>query len=245
MDILVCISCVPDTTSKIVFNDNKLAKDDIQFIIGPYEDYALSRAVELKEENESINISVLNVGLKENDSLLRRSLAVGADSAFRINVNPNDSNQVSSLIADFISENKFDLILMGKESTDFNSGIVHHLVGSKVKYNSLSPVSSLSIVDNTTVEVNLEKKSSIEKIQVSTPVILGCQEPIADWKIPNMRGIMMSRKKPLTIIESKYQTLQTQTVKYEKLPPKSEVKLVNPENINDLIDLLHNEAKVI
>ena len=182
MDILVCISCVPDTTSKIVFNDNKLAKDDIQFIIGPYEDYALSRAVELKEENESINISVLNVGLKENDSLLRRSLAVGADSAFRINVNPNDSNQVSSLIADFISENKFDLILMGKESTDFNSGIVHHLVGSKVKYNSLSPVSSLSIVDNTTVEVNLEKKSSIEKIQVSTPVILGCQEPIASFK---------------------------------------------------------------
>ena len=104
MDILVCISCVPDTTSKIVFNDNQLAKEDIQFIIGPYEDYALSRAVELKEENKSINISVLNVGLEENDSLLRRALAVGADSAFRINVNPNDSNQVSSLIADFVSE---------------------------------------------------------------------------------------------------------------------------------------------
>tara|TARA_B100000242_G_scaffold255202_1_gene198161 strand:+ start:5291 stop:5992 length:702 start_codon:yes stop_codon:yes gene_type:complete len=229
---------VPDTTSKIVFNDNKLAKDDIQFIIGPYEDYALSRAVELKEENESINISVLNVGLKENDSLLRRSLAVGADSAFRINVNPNDSNQVSSLIADFVSENKFDLILMGKESTDFNSGIVHHLVGSKVKYNSLSPVSSLSIVDNTTVEVNLEKKSSIEKIQVSTPVILGCQEPIADWKIPNMRGIMKARSKEINIIEKEEKEMK---VKYENftLPPKrSEIKYFTKDNISDLLEEL-------
>ena len=238
MDILVCISCVPDTTSKIVFNDNKLAKDDIQYIIGPYEDYALSRAVELKDENESINISVLNVGLKENDSLLRRSLAVGADSAFRINVNPNDSNQVSSLIADFVRENKFDLILMGKESTDFNSGIVHHLVGSKVKYNSLSPVSSLSIVDNTTVEVNLEKKSSIEKIQVNTPVILGCQEPIADWKIPNMRGIMKARSKEINIIEKEEKEMK---VKYESftLPPKrSEIKHFTKDNISDLLEEL-------
>ena len=240
MNILVCISCVPDTTSKISFNENnELDKEDLQFIIGPYEDYALSRAVELKEEDPSINISVLNVGVPENDSLLRRSLALGADNAYRINTNPNDSNQVSFLISNFIKEKEYDLILMGKESIDFNSGIVHHLVASHLGYSSFSPVSSLSIINDRLVQIHLEKDESIEKIQINTPVVLGCQEPIAEWKIPSMRGIMKARTKEITVIE--IESLDSDiNYKYFRIPEKrSKMKYFDKDDLPKLIEELN------
>ena len=240
MNILVCISCVPDTTSKISFNENnELDKEDLQFIIGPYEDYALSRAVELKEIDPSINVSVLNVGVSENDSLLRRSLALGADNAYRININPNDSNQVSFLISNFIKEKEYDLILMGKESIDFNSGIVHHLVASHLGYSSFSPVSSLSIINDRLVQIHLEKDESIEKIQINTPVVLGCQEPIAEWKIPSMRGIMKARTKEITVIE--IESLDSDiNYKYFRIPEKrSKMKYFDKDDLPKLIEELN------
>ena len=240
MNILVCISCVPDTTSKISFNeDNELVKQDLQFIIGPYEDYALSRAVELKEEDESIKVSVINVGMSENDSLLRRSLAVGADHAFRINIKPNDSNQVSNLISDFIKDKEYDLVLMGKESIDFNSGIVHHLVASNLGYNSLSPVSSLSIIDDSLVQVDLEKDESVEKIQINTPIVLGCQEPIAEWKIPNMRGIMNARNKEITVIENENLDSRVNYKKFKSPDKRLKVKYFEVHDIPKLIEELN------
>ena len=134
MKILVCISCVPDTTSKISFIDSKkFDSNGIQYIIGPYEDYGLARAVELKEKDKSIDISVLNIGLKDNDPLLRKALAIGADRAYRINSEATDSLSVAKHISSFLKKNSFDLILMGKESIDYNSGLVHHMVGSILK----------------------------------------------------------------------------------------------------------------
>ncbi len=240
MNILVCISCVPDTTSKISFNENnELVTDDMQFIIGPYEDYALSRAVELKEEDQSIIISVINVGMSENDSLLKRALAVGADNAYRINTKPNDSNQVSNLISKFIKKKRYDLILMGKESTDFNSGIVHHLVASELGYNSLSPVSSLSIIHDNRVEVDLEKDESVEKIQINTPIVLGCQEPIADWKIPNMRGIMNARNKEIVVIEKENLDSGVNYKKFKIPDKRSKMKYYDIDDIPKLIEELN------
>ena len=239
MKILVCISCVPDTTSKISFTDeNKFNSENVQFIIGPYEDYALARAVELKEKNSDIDISLLNVGLSQNDPLLRKGLAIGADRAYRINSEPNDSNFVALNIADFIKKNNFDLILMGKESIDYNSGLVHYLSGSILDFQTFNPVIFLDLVTDNRVIIKRETDSGIEKIKANLPLILGCQEPIAEWKIPNMRGIMNARSKDLLVIEP---ISVSSSLKYEKftLPPeKDEIKYIDKENIETLINEL-------
>ncbi len=238
MKILVCISCVPDTTSKISFtDDNKFNKENIQFIIGPYEDYALARAVELKEKNSEIDISILNVGLSENDPLLRKGLAIGADRAYRINSEPNDSNFVAHNIASFIKKNNFDLVLMGKESIDYNSGLVHYLSGALLDIQTFNPVTYLEI-DNNNVIIKRETESGIEKIKASLPLILGCQEPIAEWKIPNMRGIMNARTKELSVIEPISVQSSLKHKKYSLPPEKEEIKYVDKDNLEILINEL-------
>ncbi len=240
MKILVCISCVPDTTSRISFtDDNKFNTDNVQFIIGPYEDYALARAVELKEKNSDIDISLLNVGLSQNDPLLRKGLAIGADRAYRINSEPNDSSFVALNIADFIKKNNFDLILMGKESIDYNSGLVHYLSGSILDIQTFNPVTFLDLDTDNKVVIKRETELGIEKIKANLPLILGCQEPIAEWKIPNMRGIMNARSKDLLVIEP---ISVSSSLKYEKytLPlEKDEIKYIDKENIDILIDELN------
>tara|TARA_B100000902_G_C27294053_1_gene908875 strand:- start:32 stop:763 length:732 start_codon:yes stop_codon:yes gene_type:complete len=238
MKILVCISCVPDTTSKVSFtDDNKFNKENIQFIIGPYEDYALARAVELKEKNSEIDISILNVGLSENDPLLRKGLAIGADRAYRINSEPNDSNFVAHNIASFIKKNNFDLVLMGKESIDYNSGLVHYLSGALLDIQTFNPVTYLEI-DNNNVIIKRETESGIEKIKASLPLILGCQEPIAEWKIPNMRGIMNARTKELSVIEPISVQSSLKHKKYSLPPEKEEIKYVDKDNLEILINEL-------
>jgi electron transfer flavoprotein beta subunit len=238
MKILVCISCVPDTTSKVSFtDDNKFNKENIQFIIGPYEDYALARAVELKEKNSEIDISILNVGLSENDPLLRKGLAIGADRAYRINSEPNNSNFVAHNIASFIKKNNFDLVLMGKESIDYNSGLVHYLSGALLDIQTFNPVTYLEI-DNNNVIIKRETESGIEKIKASLPLILGCQEPIAEWKIPNMRGIMNARTKELSVIEPISVQSSLKHKKYSLPPEKEEIKYVDKDNLEVLINEL-------
>jgi electron transfer flavoprotein beta subunit len=238
MKILVCISCVPDTTSKVSFtDDNKFNKENIQFIIGPYEDYALARAVELKEKNSEIDISILNVGLSENDPLLRKGLAIGADRAYRINSEPNNSNFVAHNIASFIKKNNFDLVLMGKESIDYNSGLVHYLSGALLDIQTFNPVTYLEI-DNNNIIIKRETESGIEKIKASLPLILGCQEPIAEWKIPNMRGIMNARTKELSVIEPISVQSSLKHKKYSLPPEKEEIKYVDKDNLEVLINEL-------
>ncbi|HMJ68137.1 MAG TPA: electron transfer flavoprotein subunit beta/FixA family protein [Cyclobacteriaceae bacterium] len=244
MKILVCISCVPDTTSRINFieNDTKFDTNGVQYIIGPYDDYALARAVELKEANAGSTVTVLNVGLAETEPIIRKALAIGADDAIRVNADPTDSFFVASQIAEHAKG--FDLILMGRESIDFNSGVVHAMVGEILGLPSFSPVMKLDI-EGTTVKMAREIEGGKEYLEAKLPLIAGCQEPIADWKIPNMRGIMSARTKPLKVAEPKAVNATVKLKKFELPAPKGAVKMIPADNVAELVKLLKNEAKVL
>ena len=245
MKILVCITHVPDTTSKISFIDDnkKLNESGVQYIIGPYDDYALARAVELKEVHGG-SVTVLNVGESNTEPTIRKALAIGADDAIRINATPSDSMFIANQIAAVAKDKGYDLILMGRESIDYNNGVVHGIVGSMLDIPSISPVMQLDIEDNKAKMVR-EIEGGKENIEVELPLVAGCQEPIAEWKIPNMRGIMTARTKPLEVIEPTDFTAMSESVSYEELPEKGSVKLIDPENAEEIIDLLRNEAKVL
>lgn len=204
MKILVCISIVPDTTSKITKEDsnNFLNKKDLTFIVGPYDDYALSRAIEIKESNENVEVGVFHVGLEASEPLIRKCLALGADYAFRINGEPKSSLQIANEICHYAKENKFDLILMGKEAIDYNSGMIHGLVAAGLNYNHFSPVMKLDVIEEG-LELQIETDLGKSTIQCKLPAVLGCQEPIAEWKIPSMRGIMTARTKEIQVFEMK------------------------------------------
>ncbi len=245
MKILVCITHVPDTTSKIKFTDNntKFDKNGVQFIIGPYDDYALARAVELKEQLGA-SLTVLNVGEAETEPTLRKALAIGADDAIRVNAFPKDSFFVANQIAKIAKDSSYDLILMGRESIDFNGGMVHGMVGELLGMPSVSPVMKLEI-DGETVKMAREIEGGKEYIEGKLPLIAGCQEPIAEWKIPNMRGIMSARTKPLNVVEPSDDTVTTSVISYLLPPAKGAVKIIDKDNVEELVQLLKNEAKVI
>ncbi|MCR9015668.1 electron transfer flavoprotein subunit beta/FixA family protein [Aquiflexum gelatinilyticum] len=245
MKILVCITHVPDTTSKIQFTDNntKFDKNGVQFIIGPYDDYALARAVELKEQLGA-NLTVLSVGEAETEPTLRKALAIGADDAIRINSFPKDSLFVAKQIAAIAKQNGYDLILMGRESIDFNGGMVHGMVGELLGIPSISPVMKLEI-EGEKVKMAREIEGGKEYVEAKLPLIAGCQEPIAEWKIPNMRGIMSARTKPLVVIEPSSDNPVTEVTSFVLPPAKGAVKLVDKDNVGELVRLLKNEAKVL
>jgi electron transfer flavoprotein beta subunit len=245
MKILVCITNVPDTTAKISFteNDTKFNKTGVQYIIGPYDDYALARGVELKEQTGG-TLTVLNVGEIDSDPQIRKALAIGADDAIRINTEPKDSYFVAAQIAHIAKQNAYDLILMGRESIDFNSGVVHGLVGEMLGIPSFSPVMKLNITDNK-AEFAREIDGGKEHLEANLPLVLGCQEPIAEWKIPNMRGIMTARSKPLQVLEPITLNDMVDLKKYTLPAPKGECKMIAIEDAESLIALLKNEAKVL
>jgi len=245
MKILVCITHVPDTTSKIAFTDNNthVDKTGVQYIIGPYDDYALARAVELKEQLGG-SITVLNVGESETEPTIRKALAIGADDAIRVNAAPTDSFFVAQEIAEVAKEGAYDLILMGRESIDFNGGQVHGLVAEMLGMPSVSPVMTLDI-EGTTAKLSTEIEGGKEYMEIDLPFVAGCQEPIAEWKIPNMRGIMSARSKPLVIKDPVSDETRTRVATFELPAQKGEVKMIDTENIEELVSLLKNEAKVI
>lgn len=245
MKILVCITHVPDTTSKIAFteNDTKFDSTGVQYIIGPYDDYALARAVELKEQHGG-SITVINVGESETEPTIRKALAIGADDAIRVNAFPSDAFFVARQIANAAKEGGYDLILMGRESIDFNGGQVHGMVGELLGMPSVSPVMTLDI-EGDTAKLSREIEGGKEYMELPLPFVAGCQEPIAEWKIPNMRGIMSARSKPLSVVEPDSDEVKTAVKVFELPPAKGSVKMVDPDNVQDLVDLLKNEAKVI
>lgn len=245
MNILVCITHVPDTTSRIAFTNNntEFDKNGVQFIIGPYDDYALARAVELKEQNGG-KITVLNVGEADSDPTIRKALAIGADEAIRVNAFPSDSFFVANQIAAIAKDGAYDLILMGRESIDFNGGMVHGMVGELLGLPSFSPVMQLE-VEGSSAKITREIEGGKEKLEVSLPFVAGCQEPIAEWKIPNMRGIMSARTKPLNVVDPADNTTHSEISAYELPPAKGAVKMIDADNVEELVDLLKNEAKVI
>ena len=243
MKILVCITHVPDTTSKINFTDGSTRFDTngVQFIIGPYDDYALARAIELKESLQA-TVTVLNVGPADTEPTIRKALAIGADDAIRVNADPTDSFFVATQIAEHAKG--YDLILMGRESIDFNGGVVHAMVGELLGLPSFSPVMKLEIEGNT-VKMSREIEGGKESLEASLPLVAGCQEPIAEWKIPNMRGIMSARTKPLTVVEPKAVEVAVKLQKFELPAPKGAVKMISPDNVAELVTRLKSEAKVL
>jgi electron transfer flavoprotein beta subunit len=245
MKILVCITHVPDTTSKIAFTDGnkKFDTTGVQYIIGPYDDYALARAVELKESHGAA-VTVLHVGGAESEPTIRKALAIGADDAIRVNAEPSDSAFVAREIAAIAKQNNYDLILMGRESIDFNGGMVHGMVGEILGLPSMSPVMKLDI-EGGVAKLAREIEGGKEYLEVALPLVAGCQEPIAEWKIPNMRGIMSARTKPLQVVEASSQEGSTQLKEYQLPPAKGSVRMIDADKVADLVGLLKNEAKVL
>ncbi|HSZ25401.1 MAG TPA: electron transfer flavoprotein subunit beta/FixA family protein [Cytophagaceae bacterium] len=245
MKILVCITNVPDTTSKISFTDNntKFNAAGVQFIIGPYDEYALSRAIELKETLGG-TVTILNVGEADSEPIIRKALAIGADDAIRINAFPKDAQFVAAQIASVAQTGKYDLILMGRESIDFNGGLVHGLVAEALGIPSVSPVMKLDIEGNL-AKMTREIEGGKEYVEVNLPLVAGCQEPIAEWKIPNMRGIMSARTKPLNVVEAVASSSGVTMLTYELPPAKGACKMVDASAPEKLFELLKNEAKVL
>lgn len=248
MKILVCISHVPDTTSKINFTDNdtKFDTNGIQFVINPYDEFVLTRAMWFKEK-QGASVTVVNVGNASTEPTLRKALAIGADDAIRVNAEPTDGMTVAKELAAIVKNGNYDLVLAGKESSDYNGQMVPGMLAALLDFNFVNACVGLEI-EGSTATATREIDGGNEEIETSLPLVVGGQKGIveeSDLRIPNMRGIMMARKKPLNVVESTQTESVTQTKSFEKPAPKGAVKLVDADNIDELIDLLHNEAKVI
>ena len=248
MKILVCISHVPDTTSKINFtnNDAEFDANGVQFVINPNDEYGLTRAIWFQEQ-QAANITVVNVGGPETEPTLRKALAIGANDAIRVNANPTDSFFVAKQLAEVIKNGAYDVIIAGKESLDYNGGMVPGMIAGILGYNFLNSCTDI-IVDGNTVKAIREIDGGRETVSTTLPLIIGGQKGLVeekDLRIPNMRGIMTARTKTLTVVEPVDASINTKAVKFEKPAPKSAVKLVAADNLDELINLLHNEAKVI
>lgn len=244
MKILVCISNVPDTTTKINFSaDNtELITTGIQYIINPYDEIALTRALELTEGNGG-TVSVINVGDPATDPTIRKALAIGATDAIRVNAAPRDAYFVAKQIAHIAKAGSYDLILTGRESIDFNGSQVAAMIGEFLDIPSVSICKSLNIEGNNAV-VEREIEGGKEIISCPLPVVVSATEGMAEPRIPNMRGIMSARTKPLTVAEPVDVPLVTAVKQYDKPTPRGQVNLVSADETDKLVDLLHSQAKV-
>jgi len=248
MKILVCISHVPDTTSKINFTDNdtKFDTNGVQFVINPYDEFCLTRAMWFKEK-QGAAVTVLNVGNATTEPTLRKALAIGADDAIRVNAEPIDGLSVAKEIAAVVKNGNYDLVLAGRESIDYNGGMVPGMIASLVNYNFVNGCVGVEIDGNSATLIR-EIDGGNETLSSSLPMVIAGQKGIVeekDLRIPNMRGIMMARQKPLQVVEPVSTANATEVQSYQKPAPKGAVKLVSADNIDELINLLHNEAKVI
>ena len=246
MKILVCISHVPDTTSKINFTDNdtKFDTNGVQFVINPYDEFLLTRAMWFKEK-QGATVTVVNVGTAITEPTLRKALAIGADDAIRVNVEPTDGFLVAKELAAVVENGGYDLVLAGKESADYNGQMVPGMLASLAGFNFVNGCVGIE-VDGSSVTLTREIDGGDEKVSSTLPMVVAGQKGIVeekDLRIPNMRGIMMARKKPLQVIEGIGAPATTTSQSFEKPIAKGAVTLV--DNVDDLISLLHNEAKVI
>lgn len=248
MKILVCISHVPDTTSKINFtdSDSKFDTNGVQFIINPFDEFALTRAMWFKEK-QGATVTVINVGTTATEPTLRKALAIGADDAIRINTEPTDGFAVAKEIAEIVKKNKYDLVLAGRESIDYNGEMVPGMLASFTEYNFVNACIGLEI-EGVTATITREIDGGKEVLTAPLPLVIAAQKGIVeekDLRIPNMRGIMMARQKPLVVLESVHSGSNTSIASFEKPAAKAACKMVDASNVGELVNLLHNEAKVI
>lgn len=246
MKILVCISKTPDTTAKIAFTDNntKFNEAGVQFIINPYDEwYALVRALELKE-TIGADVHLITVGGADCDAIIRKALALGGDEAFRINADSADSYYIAAQIAAHAKEKQYDIIFTGKETIDYNGSGIGGMVAELLDLPYVSIAAKFEL-NGTVATINREIEGGEEICEVSLPVVVSCQKGMAEARIPNMRGIMAARTKPLAVAEPVATDTLTSVVSFELPPAKAGVKLINPDNVGELVKLLHEEAKVI
>lgn len=247
MKILVCISKTPDTTSKIAFKDNFTHFDDagVQWIINPYDEwYALVRAIELKEKDPSITIHLITVATADADPIIRKALALGGDEAIRVNVNSDDSYYVASQIASVAKNGEYDIVFTGKETIDYNGSCIGSMIAEMLDMPYVSLAIQFDLSGNTAT-ITRDFESGEETATLELPVVVSCAKGMAEQRIPNMRGIMAARTRPLKVVEPIEIAPLTHVTAYELPKAKAGVKLVSADNVSELVKLLHEEAKVI
>jgi electron transfer flavoprotein beta subunit len=245
MKFLVCISSVPDTTAKINFSaDSKeLNPAGVTFILNPYDEYALSKALDLAAADNS-TVTVINVGDASTEPVIRKALAIGANDAVRINTAPHDSYSVAKQIAEYVKKNPFDIILCGRESSDFNGSSMPVMLAELLDMPCILFAKSLTMNgNNATIECEIE--GGKEVITTSTPFIAGASEGMAEWKIPNMRGIMSARTKPLAVVEPVQVEAKVMVKSFDKPAARSAVKMIPSDQAGQLFELLREEKKII
>lgn len=247
MKILVCISKTPDTTAKIAFADNntKFAADGVQWIINPYDEwYSLVRAIELKEADPSTVLHLINVGSADSEPIIRKALALGGDEAIRVNTENADSFNIASQIAAVAKEGGYDLIFTGKETIDYNGSSIGGMVAELLDLPYISHATKFDLEGGNALVVR-EIEGGEESNKVALPVVISCQKGMAEQRIPNMKGIMGARTKPLKVVEPVEAASLTSIVQFDLPPAKAGVKLVSADNPEELVRLLHEEAKAI
>jgi electron transfer flavoprotein beta subunit len=247
MKILVCISQVPDTSTKIMLKDNDTAVNSqgTTYIINPYDEwYALIRALELKESGVATDVHLVTVGKADTEPVIRKALALGGDLAVRIDTDSNDPYQTANYIAEYAKTVSYDLVLCGKESIDYNNGSTGIMIAELLDADYIGFATKIEVV-GTEATVTREIEGGEETDIAHFPVVISCQKGVAEARIPNMRGIMAARSKPLNVVTPAASIAVTAILSYEMPPAKAGVKMVSPDNMDELVELLHSEAKVI
>jgi electron transfer flavoprotein beta subunit len=248
MKILVCISAVPDTTSKINFtaNDTEFDTQGVQFVINPNDEFGLTRAIWFQEK-QGAEVHIATVGTSSVEPIMRKALAIGADKGFRIDATPSDGFFVATQLSSLIQREQYDLVICGRESIDYNGAMVPGLIAQHCGYAFINTCVKLEI-EGTQAKAVREIDGGNERLSSSLPLVIGAQKGLveeSDLKIPNMRGIMMARQKTIDVLPAENVAARTTDIRFERPAAKGEVTLVEPTDLDTLIDLLHKEAKVL
>jgi len=244
MNILVCVSAVPDTTTKITFveNNTKFNSEGVQFIINPYDELALTKALELTEAHGG-EVVVVTVGETSTEPIIRKALAIGAHKAIRVNSKPMDGMHVARAIASAVKGQSFDLVMTGRESIDYNGGQVAGLLSELLGFGLINVVTEIA-VDGNSIVATRDIDGGRERVSYPMPCVVSAQKDLCEPRIPNMRGIMQARSKPMEVVEytEEYDDVSYQS--YELPAAKGGVKLIDASNAEELIDLLRTEKKL-
>ena len=247
MKILVCISKTPDTTAKIAFTDNntKFAEAGVQWILNPYDEwYSLVRAIELKEKDASTVIHLVTVGGADAEPIIRKAFALGGDEAIRVNTEPREAYQVAFQIAEVAKQGGYDMIFTGKETIDFNDGVVGGMIAELLDLPYVAQITDFQLNGSTAV-IKREIEGGEETVEVPLPLVVSTQKGVAEARIPNMRGIMSARTKPLKVVEPAAVDTLTSFTQFGLPPAKAGVKLVSADNVEELVTLLREDARAI
>ena len=246
MKQLVCISRTPDTTSQISFveDSTKFDTDGVQYIMNPYDEwYALVKALEVKEQVGG-TVTVINVGDGSSDQIIRKALAIGADDAIRVDKVAADAGDVAMQIASVAKTEAYDVIYTGKETIDYNNSEVGSRIAAHLDLPFISYANTLSVEESTfTIARDIEGGSEV--VSVQAPFVLSASKGLAEQRIPNMRGIMMAKRKPLVVKEAVAYEATSKIVEFEKPEGRTSCTMIDPDNMGELVRLLHEEAKVI